>query len=56
MFLVNGVKLQGYITHFDNFGMALTRDRHTRFVYKHAIATIHPMIAIGPASEDEAPF
>ncbi len=56
VFLVNGVKLQGYVTHFDKFGVALTRDQHTQFVYKHAMATIHPMIAIQLASEDEEPL
>jgi host factor-I protein len=51
VFLVNGVKLQGYVTHFDKFGVALTRDHHTQFVYKHAIATIHPIIAIQLTTE-----
>ena len=46
MFLVNGVKRQGYISHYDKFGVALTRDRHTQFVYKHAISTINPLPAI----------
>src|SRR5688500_4338878 len=26
VFLMNGIRLQGYITHFDNYGVALTRD------------------------------
>ena len=30
IFLVNGVKLQGYIAHFDKFGVALTREQHTQ--------------------------
>ncbi len=46
MFLVNGVKLQGYITHFDKFGVMLTRDRHTQFVYKHTISAINPLTAV----------
>lgn len=53
VFLVNGVKLQGYVTHFDKFGLALTRDRHTQFVYKHAIATISPLMAVQLPSEAE---
>ena len=43
VFLINGVKLQGYITYFDRFGLALTRDHHTQFVFKHAISTIDPL-------------
>src|SRR6201996_2627950 len=39
VFLVNGVKLQGIITWFDNFSVLLRRDGHTQLVYKHAIST-----------------
>jgi host factor-I protein len=46
MFLVSGVRLQGYVTHFDKFGVALTRDHQTQFVYKHAISAINPLTAI----------
>jgi host factor-I protein len=42
MFLVNGVKLQGIVTWFDNFSVLLRRDGHTQLVYKHAISTIMP--------------
>lgn len=42
VFLVNGVKLQGVITWFDNFSMLLRRDSHVQLVYKHAISTIMP--------------
>ena len=42
MFLVNGVKLQGIITWFDNFSVLLRRDGHSQLVYKHAISTIMP--------------
>jgi len=35
VFLVNGVKLQGIITWFDNFSVLLRRDGHTQLVYKH---------------------
>ena len=40
--LVNGVKLQGIITWFDNFSVLLRRDGHTQLVYKHAISTVMP--------------
>ena len=43
VFLVNGVKLQGIITWFDNFSILLKRDQHIQLVYKHAISTIMPV-------------
>ncbi len=57
VFLVNGVKLQGIITWFDNFSVLLRRDGHTQLVYKHAISTVMPGAAIqlfDPAKADEA--
>ena len=42
VFLINGVKLQGVITWFDNFCMLLRRDGQSQLVYKHAISTIMP--------------
>lgn len=42
VFLVNGVKLQGVVTWFDNFSMLLRRESHVQLVYKHAISTIMP--------------
>ena len=33
VFLVNGVKLQGIITWFDNFSLLLRRDAHSQLVY-----------------------
>ena len=46
VFLVNGVKLQGIVTWFDNFSVLLRRDGHTQLVYKHAISTIMPSVPI----------
>ena len=46
VFLVNGVKLQGIITWFDNFSVLLRRDGHTQLVYKHAISTVMPSVQI----------
>lgn len=43
LFLVNGVKLQGIVTWFDNFSILLRRDAHAQLVYKHAISTIMPV-------------
>ena len=57
VFLVNGVKLQGIVTWFDNFSVLLRRDGHTQLVYKHAISTIMPSTPVQlfePDSKDEA--
>ena len=56
VFLVNGVKLQGVISSFDNFSMLLRRDGHVQLVYKHAISTVMPVTAIqlyDPAKDEE---
>jgi host factor-I protein len=57
VFLVNGVKLQGIITWFDNFSVLLRRDGHTQLVYKHAISTVMPgaPIQLLDATKAEAP-
>ena len=46
IFLVNGVKLQGVVTWFDNFCVLLRRDGHSQLVYKHAISTIMPSMPV----------
>ena len=55
VFLVNGVKLQGFISGFDNFCVLLRRDGHIQLVYKHAISTVMPAqpVQLYNASEDE---
>jgi host factor-I protein len=57
IFLVNGVKLQGVVTWFDNFCVLLRRDGQSQLVYKHAISTIMPAQPVqlyepAPESED----
>ena len=55
VFLVNGVKLQGIITWFDNFCLLLRRDGHSQLVCKHAISTIMPVTPVdlyGDAGDD----
>ncbi len=42
VFLINGVKLQGIVTWFDQSTMLLRREGHSQLVYKHAISTIMP--------------
>jgi host factor-I protein len=46
LFLVNGVKLQGVVTWFDNFSVLLKRDAHSQLVYKHAISTVMPLAPV----------
>jgi len=46
LFLLNGVKLQGLITWFDNYSILLKRDGHIQLIYKHAVSTIMPATAI----------
>ena len=56
IFLVNGVKLQGNITWFDNFCVLLRRDGQSQLVYKHAISTIMPAQPVQlyePADQDD---
>ena len=42
IFLVNGVKLQGVVSWFDNFCVLLKREGQVQLVYKHAISTVMP--------------
>ncbi len=55
IFLVNGVKLTGVVTSFDNFCVLLRRDGHSQLVYKHAISTIMPSQPVNmyDGSDDE---
>ena len=52
VFLINGVKLQGIITWFDNFSILLKRDSHIQLVYKHSISTIMPSESISIGIEN----
>jgi len=54
IFLVNGVKLQGIVTWFDNFSVLLRRDGHSQLVYKHAISTIMPVTPVELFDGDKA--
>lgn len=57
IFLVNGVKLQGVVSWFDNFCVLLRRDGQSQLVYKHAISTIMPSQPVQlyepPADQDD---
>ena len=52
LFLVNGVKLQGVITWFDNFSVLLRREGTVQLVYKHAISTIMPSLPLDLIGEE----
>ena len=54
IFLINGVKLQGIVTWFDNFCVLLRRDGHSQLVYKHAISTIMPGAPVHLMDSDPA--
>jgi host factor-I protein len=59
IFLINGVKLQGVVSSFDNFSLLLRRDGHVQLVYKHAISTVMPSTVIrlyepGSTESDDA--
>ncbi len=41
VYLMSGVRIQGYITGSDRFTLALTWDRQSHALYKHAISTIY---------------
>ena len=43
VFLVNGARMQGIITWFDNFSLLLRREAHSQLVYKRAISTVMPV-------------
>ena len=53
IFLINGVKLQGVVTWFDNFCVLLRRDGHSQLVYKHAISTVMPNAPVQLFEPDE---
>ena len=57
VFLINGVKLQGVISSFDNFCLLLRRDGHVQLVYKHAVSTVMPSAAVRlyePSADEQA--
>jgi len=54
IYIVNGVKLQGVVTWFDNFCILLRGEgRPPQLVYKHAISTIAPNTPLPLFDEEE---
>jgi host factor-I protein len=58
LYLINGIKLQGQIESFDQYGLVLGGSSQ-QFIYKHAISTIVPArdlaTAVHSAASDHAP-
>ena len=55
IFLVNGIRLQGYIEAFDAYVVLLKSDGITQAIYKHAMSTILPSRSVsldGPSSPE----
>ncbi len=52
IYLVNGIKLQGNVVSFDQYGILL-RNTVTQMVYKHAISTVVPARAVSFRADDE---
>ncbi len=50
VYLINGVKLQGIVSGFDNFCITLRRGPHVQLVYKHSVATVVPA---GPLTAED---
>ena len=57
IYLVNGIKLQGYVESFDQF-VILLKNTVSQMVYKHAISTIVPTrnVKITSDMHDEEDF
>ncbi|MCH1425240.1 MAG: RNA chaperone Hfq [Burkholderiales bacterium] len=51
IYLVNGIKLQGYVDSFDQY-VILLKNTVTQMVYKHAVSTIVPSKAIVLATDE----
>ncbi|WP_084687957.1 RNA chaperone Hfq [Paraburkholderia oxyphila] len=56
VFLVNGIRLSGQLTAFDQFAVLLESGPAVQLVFKHAISTVLPVNGGGQAHEPiEAP-
>ena len=56
IYLVNGIKLQGFVESFDQF-VVLLRNNVSQMIYKHAISTVVPSRDVRlplPETESEA--
>lgn len=53
IYLVNGIKLQGQIESFDQY-VVILRNTLTQMVYKHAISTVVPSLAVAMSAAQQA--
>ena len=51
IYLVNGIKLQGYVDSFDQY-VILLKNTVTQMVYKHAVSTIVPSKTVTLATDE----
>ena len=42
VYLVSGIKLQGYVDSFDQFVLTLKKNTVTQMIFKHAVSTVVP--------------
>ncbi len=48
VFLLNGIRLRGRLTHFDNHTLLLSERMTSQLVYKHSVSTIVPLTGLRP--------
>lgn len=46
VFLMNGFQLRGVVTGYDNYAVIIQSDGRQNMIYKHAISTISPAVAV----------
>ncbi|WP_374566007.1 RNA chaperone Hfq [Ideonella sp.] len=46
VYLLNGVRLSGRLTHFDNHALLLSDRLASQLVYKHSVSTIVPFAGL----------
>ena len=46
VFLMNGFQLRGVVTGYDNYAVIIQSEGLQNMIYKHAISTISPAVAV----------
>ena len=46
VFLMNGFQLRGVVTGYDNYAVITQSEGRQNMIYKHAISTISPAVAV----------
>ena len=55
VFLVNGIKLQGFIESYDQFVIVLRNGPINQMVYKHAVSTVVPSNTVDYLADRDTP-